>query len=250
MCSRITAVYSWQGLRELLSFDWIDLDDPPPPRWNIAPTDLVSVIRTARDGKAEIVNLRWGFTMARSTRYAPGPDQPERITPINARSETAATSPMFRGAMKSRRCIVPVSGFYEWKAVEPAPGQPAKSTKHPHYIHPKDNGIMLLAGLWEPPHTDAPDEPGTPGTFAILTTRPNALMTGLHDRMPVILHPRDAAAWLAPSPLPDAPRYFEPHPADHMTARRVSTRVNSVRNDGAGLIEPWTEPVEPPGLFG
>lgn len=224
----------------------MDWPDPAEvrPRWNVAPSQDAPVLRVGADGKPEIAELRWGFAAAwagtgRSEGKGP------TLAPINARSETAATSRMFRAAMGSRRCIVPASGFYEWKPAVPAAGERAKATKHPHYIHASNDGILLLAGLWEPSHGG-----GDSGTFAILTTRPNALMTGLHDRMPVIVRPGDAAEWMRPSPLEDAPRYFEPYPAESMKAYRVSNRVNSPRNEGAGLIERWADPEEAPGLFG
>lgn len=229
----------------------MDWPDPAEvrPRWNVAPSQEVPLLRVGADGKAEIAELRWGFAAPWAGTGKPGGAKGGVIAPINARSETAATSPMFRSAMRSRRCIVPVSGFYEWKPATPAADEPAKTTKRPHYIHAPGQGILLLAGLWEPAHAD--DEAGGGrGTFAILTTRPNALMSGLHDRMPVILRPGDAAGWMAPAPLADASRYFEPYPAEEMRAYRVSNRVNSPRNEGAGLTEPWSEPEEAPGLFG
>lgn len=273
MCGRFTREYTWRQLHELLSLTiefpehWRDAA-AFAPSYNVAPTQDSPVCRVPRSGGdaaaqpgREVVPMQWGLRPAWVDK--PG------LAPINARSETAATSPMFRQAFRKRRCLVPVSGFYEWKK--------DGDRKRPHYIRLRDGAVMCFAGLWEfrvegsngnatgangakdaeprggvggrgagqnVGHGDGGEE-GTPLlTFTILTTGPNALMRDIHDRMPVIVDPPRFEEWLA-SDAPD-PSLFEPFPADRMEAYEVSTRVNSPRNNGAGLLKP----VEPDGLFG
>lgn len=222
--------------------DFLDLRMPAPeemltPRYNVAPTQASPVCVANEKGERELVLMLWGFKPAWS--------DPKRPGPINARSETAATSPMFRAAFRARRCIVPASGFYEWKRIG--------SGKQPHYIRLADEqGLIAFAGLWEPLAEERDDVKGAAapqGTFTILTTRPNALLAEIHDRMPVILKPRDFEAWLGAREEPKS--LFDPFPAREMTTYPISQRVNSPRHDDANLIE-RAEPTDeagPPGLF-
>ncbi len=146
---------------------------------------------------------------------------------INARSETAAEKPSFRSAVKARRCLVPASGFYEW--VKGPDG------KQPHFIHFADARVFAFAGLWE---RWSKGESGPLDTFTILTTTPNDLIAGLHDRMPVILPPDNYAEWLEPRPLA-SDRFQElvmAHPAEGMEAYPVTTRVNRPANDDAECL--------------
>lgn len=170
--------------------------------------------------------MRWGFTPAWAK------DAPTH--PINARSETVATSAMFRDSFKHRRCIVPAGGFYEWKQ-----GETPRSPKQAYFITLSDQPIMLFAGLWTPGVDDAPP------TFTILTTAPNELMAGIHNRMPVIIRPQDAGTWLGITSLADVSSLFVPFPAEEMRAVAVSARVNSPRNNDPSLLTP-VEPRKPP----
>jgi putative SOS response-associated peptidase YedK len=148
---------------------------------------------------------------------------------INARAESVAEKPSFRSAFKKRRCLVPGDGFYEWKKT-------AKK-KQPFYIRMKDGQPFAFAGLWERWH---PPDGKEVETFTIITTEPNDLMRTIHDRMPVILHPKDFEAWLNPG-IEDAQRLahlLRPFPAENMEARPVSARVNSPKNDGPQCLEP------------
>ncbi len=211
--------------------EFLDLRLPAPeemlaPRYNVAPTQASPVCRVNEQGERELVPMVWGFKPAWS--------DPKRPGPINARSETVATSPMFRAAFRARRCIVPASGFYEWK-------QTGRG-KQPHYIRPADErGLLAFAALWEPPaeEDDRGGKGAARGTFTILTTRPNALLAAIHNRMPVILQPKDFQDWLSAKEAPRA--LFDPFPAEEMTAYPISARVNSPRNDDAKLIEPAEE---------
>jgi putative SOS response-associated peptidase YedK len=149
---------------------------------------------------------------------------------INARAETLSSKPAFRDAFKSRRCIVPASGYYEWQK---RPGGP----KQPFYITRRDRQPIGFAGLWEKAKE-------VHGTAAIVTTTASEETEQIHDRMPVILEKPDFARWLASEPLAtqEAQRLLAPPPAGSLIACEVSSRVNNVRNDEPGLIEEISQP--------
>jgi putative SOS response-associated peptidase YedK len=182
------------------------------PRFNVAPTQAVPVLRN--EGARAFVPLRWGLVPA-SWRSVPkgGPL-------INARAETLAAKPAFREAFRVRRCLVPATGFYEWKREGGA--------KIPHFIRRRDRRPLALAGLWEGE------------AFTLVTCPPNALMATLHDRMPVLLPPEAWPVWLDPGPRPPAElsALLVPCPPGDLEALVVSARVNSPRNDGPELLEP------------
>lgn len=199
-------------------------DIPQLPLFNIAPTQTVPIVRNTDDGR-ELIGVRWGLVPSWSKELA-GP------LLINARSETAATKPAFRSAMKSRRCLIPADGFYEWQKQ----GEGTKAPKVPHYIHRKDDKPFAFAGLWERWMDDADH---VLCSCTILTTTPNAVAAPIHDRMPVILDPADYDSWLDPAtPADEVAEMLRPASAKPMEVYPVSTLVNSARNQGAGLIEP------------
>jgi putative SOS response-associated peptidase YedK len=154
--------------------------------------------------------------------------------PINARAETAGSSGMFRGALASRRCLVPANAFYEWNSM--ADG------KQPYAIARWDGSPLAFAGVWEGWRT--PDGE-TMRTFAILTTSANGTMRQLHERMPVILEAADWAAWLG-EVEGDIPALMRPAADDVLNLWPVSRAVNSVRNNGAGLLDRIDDPDAPP----
>lgn len=213
----------------------IDRDlDPFRPRYNVAPTTRVPVIRRwdAKEreiirqgpgGERELAMAKWGLIPS----WAKDPKIGNNA--INARAEGIADKPMFRSAYKSRRCVVPASGFYEWKTI------PGQKTKQPYLIRRRDGQPMSFAGLWEVWTDKATGEVVTSCT--IITCGPNEVMAELHDRMPVILDPADIEAWLGVG----GDAFLRPCPAAWLEAYPVSTKVNSVRNDGADLIEPADE---------
>ncbi len=196
----------------------------PAMRYNIAPTQTVPIVVQRADGSREMMQMRWGLIPSWAKDATIG----NRM--INARSESAAEKPAFRSAMRSRRCLVPVSGFYEW--------QQRDGRKQPYYIRRADGQPMALAGLWESWVDKSSGE--EVNTFTILTTSANEQIASLHDRMPVIIDPKDFDHWLDPRehdsskvvPLlrPAAGSVLEMHP--------VSKRVNTPKNDDATLIEP------------
>ena len=218
MCGRFALIVDASVLADVF-----DVDPPQDlePRFNIAPTQKVPVVRQDARGSRECAMLRWGLVPSWAK------DEKIGARMINARSETAAEKPSFRSAVKSRRCLVPASGFYEW--VKGPEG------KQPHFIHFADGRTFAFAGLWErwSKGENAPLE-----TFTILTTTPNDLISGLHDRMPVILPPESYTRLLEPEPLtPDRlQRLLVPHPAERMEAYPVTTHVNRPANDDPECI--------------
>jgi putative SOS response-associated peptidase YedK len=198
------------------------------PRYNVAPTQAVPVIRlrAAEDGvpRRTLDWLRWGFVPSWSK-------QPPTGRPlINARSESVADKPSFRTAFRRRRCLVPADGFYEWRT--------EGRHKQPFYIRRPDGLPFAFAGIWEAWHGDDVDAPLE--SFAILTTRANRLMADLHDRMPVILAPNDYAAWLEPGEdearQAELLQLCEPAPDDELVADPVSPRVNKPQYDDPQCI--------------
>jgi putative SOS response-associated peptidase YedK len=200
------------------------------PSWNMAPTQNAMVVRRHPDtGERRLDLLRWGL-VPHFTK-----DLKSARKPINARSETAAASSMFRSALASRRCLVPADAFYEWRTM--ADG------KQPYAIARWDGAPLAFAGIWESWRTP-PDETVV-RTFAILTTGANGTMQQLHERMPVILEATDWPAWLG-EVEGDPPALMRPAADDILNLWPVSRAVNSVRNDGAALLDRIDDPEAPP----
>ena len=191
-----------------------------PPRWNAAPSqELLVIRRNHKTGEVSLDPLRWGLIPYWCKDPAGG------RKPINAKCETVRDLPTFRDAYRKRRCIVPVDGFFEWKAIK---GQKAKQ---PYAIAMKDGAPFGLAGIWE--NWKEPASGEWIRTFAIITTDANELVADIHDRMPVILAPADYARWLGEEP--DPRDLMRPFPADLMRMWPISTRVNKPENDDPRL---------------
>lgn len=218
MCGRFTLrTPAAEVARHFRLPDVPDLD----ARYNIAPSQDIPVIRPGQEQQRELVFCRWGLVPF----FAKEPSAGRQ--PINARCETVATSPMFRAAIRRRRCLIPADGFYEWKRVG--------SKKQPFYIRLKCNEPFAFAGIWE--RWGENDELQT---CAMLTTDANELMQPIHDRMPVLLPPNAYELWLDPE-VEDVTRIkhlFEPYPADEMEAYAVSTDVNRPTHDAPDCIQP------------
>lgn len=189
------------------------------PRYNIPPGTDIPVIRQSPEGKRVLHLLRWGLVPHWARDMSIG----ARLN--NARGETVAAKPSFREAFKRRRCLVPASGFYEWKAED--------RIKQPYYISLKSGEPMALAGLWE--SWKAPDG-NILRTVCIVTTGANALMQPIHERMPVIISPEHWQDWLA-EPVEKVERLVAACPDTNMQAWPVSRRVSKTVDDDAGLIE-------------
>ena len=217
MCGRYVLGISPEELADFFELSEIRLSYQP--RFNVAPTTLIPVIRRGESGVREAVEMRWGLI---PSRVRPGERLPLMI---NARAETVATRTAYREAFARRRCIVPASGYYEWQKSPSGVSQPFLITR-------KDNQPMALAGIWEFARGQA--------STAIITTQAAEVVRSIHDRMPATVAAGDWRRWLEPVPLPseESKRILAPHAQDSLRALPVSTRVNNARNDDASLIEP------------
>jgi putative SOS response-associated peptidase YedK len=207
-------------------FDAVSSEEDWAPRYNVAPTHSVPVIRqNPKEPTRELSLMRWGLIPS----WAKDSSAAARM--INARSETAATKPAFRDALKSRRCLIPADGFYEWMRTG--------KTKQPYCFEVNEGELFAFAGLWD-------RWKGGTGkwleTCSILTTTPNAVTAPIHDRMPVILHPDSYELWLDPGmqKVGTASELLKPYDARLMRCFPVSNRINHVANDD----EECSAPVE------
>jgi putative SOS response-associated peptidase YedK len=178
--------------------------------------------RNHQTGEVSLEPLRWGLI----PYWCQDPKGGRK--PINAKCETVRNLPTFRDAYRRRRCIVPVDGFFEWKAIK---GQKAKQ---PYAIAMKDGSPFGLGGLWG--NWKEPASGEWMRTFAVITTDANELVAEIHDRMPLILAPGDYARWL--SDEPDPHELMRSFPAGGMRMWPISTRVNKPENDDPSIVEP------------
>ena len=198
------------------------------PRYNIAPTQEVLVVRSdPADGRRTAAMMRWGLIPSWSKEAGAGPPM------INARAETLAEKPAFRTALRCRRCLIPADGFYEWQA---APGG-GRGKKQPYYIHRPGGEPFAFAGLWE--SWTGPSAPLTIESCTIVTTNANNALRDLHERMPVVLARGDHPLWLDPKVCEPAAlaHLLAPCGDDELVAEPVSTHVNRVANDDPKCIE-------------
>ena len=219
MCSRYSLTSKPLAVRRLFDCDVIE---DFPPRYNIAPTQPVLIVRAVegQGQRREARLVRWGLIPSWVK------DPREFATLINARSETAVEKPSFRGAMRHKRCLVPADGFYEWTG--------RSGAKQPHLIRPKSQTLFAFAGLHE--HWLGADGSELE-TMAILTTAANADMANIHDRMPVILDQADYARWLdcrAGSSLP-VEDLLRPAPDGLLEIVAVNPKLNNPRAEGPEL---------------
>ena len=236
MCGRYA---SSRGAHDLV--DAFEVEEPPEeelvPSYNVAPTDPVPVV-LVREGTRRLRVVRWGLvpSWARDRSIA------SRL--INARVETVADKPAFRRAFAARRCLVPADGYFEWY------------DRQPHFISPRDGGVLAMAGVyevWRDRSLPEDDPAALVWTVAVLTTTAEDALGHLHDRMPLLVEPARYAAWLDPSVAdPHALRaLLVPAAPGRLDSYPVSTEVGNVRNDGPHLVAPLplTETHEPATLF-
>jgi putative SOS response-associated peptidase YedK len=197
------------------------------PLFNVAPTGFVPIIIRAEDGVLELTGARWGLV----PHWWKNPDPPSMT--FNARSEEAAQKPMWRQALKSKRCLMPVRGWYEWQVLSPAQGK-TRAVKQPYFIHDPESDVMAFAGLWSTWGAD-----GEPLASCALMTRAAApSVAQVHDRMPVVLKPSQFGEWLDPATSPARVQEIIADSRTDFAYHPVSTRVNSARNESPDLILP------------
>lgn len=219
MCGRFTLTTPTQNLATLF-----DLESAPSlePRYNIAPTQAVAVVRLTPAARREFTLMRWGLIPS----WAKDPGIGNSL--INARAETVAEKPSFRSAFKRRRCLIPADGFFEWQKLE--------KRKQPYFIGLKDYRLFAFAGLWE--HWEGGDG-SVVDSCTIITTTANERVQMLHDRMPVILQPADYADWLTPTtPVDLLFHLLRPYAAEEMIAFPVSAIVSNPANDLPECVTP------------
>jgi len=221
MCGRYTITSPGQVIA-----DAFGVEEPVElaPRYNVCPGQDVPVVRLARDGEHRRLDLvRWGLVPF----FAKEPGAAARM--INARAESAATSPAFREALRRRRCLIPADGFYEWQAAA------GRGPKQPYYVHRADGRPLAFAGLWE---RWRGKDGARLDSCTILTTAPNELLAKVHDPMPVVLAPHAYELWLDRAmqdverlrPLLVAP------PSAGLVAYPVGTWVNDPKHDDPGCV--------------
>lgn len=237
MCARITITTTGTEIADLFGLSY-DMSNPRPlarPRYNVAPSTIISVMRVA-NGVRELADLRWGLIPFWNTN-------PKHTGFVNARAETAPAKPAFRDPFRWRRCLVPADGFFEWKTT--------RKTKHPYFFRKAGGGMFVYAGVWDRwkgPH-------GLVETVAVLTVPANDLVKPLHERMPAIISEGQFGAWLDPNesrPSRLLP-LLQPYPNERMEKWAVSEKVNSATSDDPDLLAAVPEPPLPtwtqPTLF-
>ena len=225
MCGRYQIVTDAQALYDAFEVE-AELSGAPLMRYNVAPaTDQLVIL--SEGGRRVARWHHWGLIPHWAKDRAIG------YKTINARGESVATKPAFRAALRQRRCLVPATGFYEWKVEH--------GGKQPYLIGLRGGGLIAFAGLWE--RWAAPE--GEVRSFSIITTEPNELMARIHDRMPAIVSREHHACWLAPA-LQDPAEIqtmIASYPAGEMQALPVGRQINNSRNQGPELIQPAGAPL-------
>ena len=190
------------------------------PNYNTAPTHIVPILRN-EESSVIVDPMQWGLVPS----WSKDPSVGSKL--INARSETITEKPSFRQSVPSRRCIIPMSGFYEWDRTDP-------KRKIPYFVTREDGGVMLVAGIW----TASPALAGR-RTFSLITRESVEDLSYIHSRSPVELHAGDAIEWMC-NPVPPL-ELFAPEHQPRFVARKVSSLVNSVRNNYESLLDEYVE---------
>lgn len=225
MCGRFVASTPVSALAQFFDSDIPSFETAA--NFNVAPTMPIVALRQDAAGR-HLDRFIWGLSM-------PGKTAGENRPPvINARAESVAEKPTFRGLIASHRCVVPVTGYYEWRTTK------ASKKKIPFYIHDPNGLPLALAGLWRPRAVS----PLVEGEVCIVTVEANAALAEIHNRMPAVLELEEVDTWLNSGPT-EALGLLDPADDDRLVAEQVSVRVNSVRNNDPTNIEPVEEQLEP-----
>lgn len=221
------------------------------PNYNVAPTATIAVV-VSRHGQPgdqptrRVRAMRWGLVPPWAKPGPAGGLEGQRPQLINARADKIITSPAFRSSAQSRRCLVPMDGFYEWRVANDLPSG-MKRRKTPFYIYREDGEPLFVAGLWSV-WRPAPAAPPLL-SCAIITTGAVGELAGIHDRMPLLVPEGDWDRWLDPDAPPDTELLVRPPEVSGVRIREVATLVNNVRNNGPELIEPVGPRRESPTLL-
>lgn len=220
MCGRYTLTFIFEGLAEVFNAI-IDNLEAIPPRYNVAPTQIMPVI-TRQQNINHLQAMRWGLVPSWAKDISIGSKM------INARLETVSEKPAYKSALYSRRCLIPADGYYEWKPIADKKG------KQPYRIVVPDRQIFAFAGLWE-----VWASPGGPvKSFTIITTKAGSQVANIHDRMPLILTKEQEEYWLAgPAVAQEMDRFLaDLSPESNLFAYSVSSMVNSPANNTIDCI--------------
>lgn len=230
VCGRFA--FAADGTHVLQQFKLAMLPPGVSPRYNAAPGQDILTVRQNAAGERDAAFHRWGLIPS----WAKDPSIGYKM--INARSETLSERPSFRTAFRLRRCVIPATGFYEWRQIG--------GRKLPMYFYRLDGRLLGLAGLWEA--WRSPDG-NVIQSVTIITTEPNELVSPVHNRMPVILRDDRVDLWLDHSSFDEAAlrACLQPFPAEAMAAHAVSPRMNSARYEAPNCIDPWDEAMEAEG---
>jgi putative SOS response-associated peptidase YedK len=223
MCGRFNVTSD--PLTRLL-MELVGLPHPGPDNYNAAPTETIPVLRLSASGDPEIVPMRWWLT----PYWSKGPST--KYSMFNAKSETAASSPAFREPFRKRRCVVPVSGFYEWAR--------QNNQKLPYYIRPHDEAGLLLAGLWD--RWRNPESGEVLESFTVLTVPAAPEMVFIHNRQPLMLSVDDVRAWMDPERA-DVGQLISSGLPVAVDAVPVSSYVNNARHKDDRCMEPIGAPI-------
>lgn len=219
MCNRYRLTHSKQYLSERFEAEASDEELEDRPRYNIAPTQQVVIVRKEHGEKMrQLTTMRWGLIPSWAKDASIG------ARTLNARSETVTTTPAFRESIRRKRCLIPADGFYEW--------QKMGSVKQPYCFEVGEGDVFALAGLWD--EWTSPDGEIIE-SCTILTTEPNTLVSDLHNRMPVIVPPEKYEVWLDPDVTDFAEIHdiLQPYEPTLMRRYPVSTKLNNSKHDDA-----------------
>ena len=208
MCGRFTVVLKEKDLK-----DEFTVEVPPDftyESYNIAPSQVVPIVHLDKNQKRRLSLMEWGFLPSWAK------DHKEALRPINARLETVDNSPMFKSSFQKRRCLIPATGFYEWSA--------KASPKQPYYFYEQDRPLFAFAGLWDIWEKEA----GVIPSFTIITKEAEESVKPIHGRMPFVLNREHYEFWLAEALLPEK--------SPSLTCHAVGLKVNTPKNNDAGLI--------------
>ncbi|MDN5892945.1 MAG: SOS response-associated peptidase [Nocardioides sp.] len=241
MCGRYASSRRPEDLIEEFEVVESRVAEPLAPDFNVAPTKEVYAVlerppRTEQPAARQLRVLNWGLVPS----WAKDPSIGNRM--INARMETVAEKPSYRKAFAVRRCLLPADGYFEWYPTSELTAK-NKPKKQPFFIHPKDGGVLAMAGLyeiWKDPTRNEDDPRLFRWTCTVITTDAEDDLGHIHDRMPLMVPRQRWSDWLSPEPSPtdDLLGLLEPAAPGRLEAFPVANLVNNVRNNGPELIDP------------